>query len=219
MVTDSSICTATLVSTRAVITAGHCVCGPKSINRISFQTLSDLDKQSKNYQVISIKVAPEYDPVCQLKRANQRTQQSFGGYDMAIVTLLDLVDVSNGVRVISLASESDIPVPNSVVFIVGYGQDSKASDDTRKYGGVLKKGRATVMECLHKTIGNPICIRPGPVSAQIVGPGDSGSPLLLTPQGPIIGVASNGVFLPDLKDLSVEYASVSRSLKFIMSNI
>ncbi|CAH8862661.1 unnamed protein product [Trichobilharzia szidati] len=219
MVTDSSMCTATLVSTRAVITAGHCVCGPKSINRISFQTLSDFDKRSVNYQAISVKVAPEYDPVCQLKRANQRTQQSFGGYDMAIVTLSGIVDVSSGVRVISLASASDIPVPNSIVFIVGYGKDSKASDDTRKYGGVLKKGRATVMECMHKVVGNPICIRPGPVSAQIVGPGDSGGPLLLTPQGPIIGVASNGVFLPAINDLTVEYASVSRSLEFIMSNI
>ncbi|VDQ07801.1 unnamed protein product [Trichobilharzia regenti] len=146
MITDVSMCTATLVSTKAIITAGHCVCGPKSINRvsmslcISFQTLSDFDKRSVNYQVASIEVAPEYDPVCQMKRARQRTQQSFGGYDIAIVTLSEMVDMSTGVKVISLATESDIPVPNSVVYIVGYGRDSKATDDTRLYGGVLKKG-------------------------------------------------------------------------------
>ncbi|CAH8862658.1 unnamed protein product [Trichobilharzia szidati] len=219
MVTDVSMCTATLISTKAIITAGHCVCGPTAINRVSFQTLSDFDKRSVNYQVASIEIPPEYDPVCQLKRARRRTQQSFGGYDMAILTLSEMVDMSTGIKVISLPTGSDIPVPNSLVYILGYGLDSKATDDTRVYGGVLKKGRATVMECLHRTVGNPICIRPGPDTAQIAGPGDSGGPLLLTPQGPIIGVASSGVYLPAIKDLSVEYASISRSLEFIMSNI
>ncbi|CAH8579313.1 unnamed protein product [Heterobilharzia americana] len=219
MITDQSMCTATLVSTKAIITAGHCVCGPKSIRRISFLTLSDFDKRSINYEPSSIKVPPEYDPVCQLKRANQRVTQTFGGYDVAVVTLSEMVDLGDGVKVVSMASESEIPVPNTVVHIVGYGKDVRASDDTARYGGVLKKGRAVVMECLHKTVGNPICIKPDPISQQIIGPGDSGGPLLLTPQGPIIGVASGGVFLPAIGDLCVEYASVSRSLGFIMSNI
>lgn len=83
----------------------------------------------------------------------------------------------------------------------------------------LHIGSATVMACRHKTYGNPICVKPGPNSKQIAGPGDSGGPLLFSSQGPIIGVASSGVVLSSLADLCVEYSSVARMLKFILFNI
>nr|AGW99228.1 elastase 2b [Schistosoma japonicum] len=219
LMTETSMCTATLISAKAVITAGHCVCGTKSINRIAFLALSDFDHRAVNHDASEIKIPPEYEPTCQLKRENKRVTQSFGGYDMAIVLLTKMVNLESGIKVISLPSESDIPMPASIVYIVGYGADVKDPDPSGRYGGILKKGRATVMKCRHRTIGNPICIQPGPDDKQISGPGDSGGPLLLSPQGPIIGVASNGLFLPNLGDLCVEYSSVARLLQFILSNI
>ncbi|KAH8858588.1 Cercarial protease [Schistosoma japonicum] len=196
--TETSMCTATLISAKAVITAGHCVCGTKSINRIAFLALSDFDHRAVNHDASEIKIPPEYEPTCQLKRENKRVTQSFGGYDMAIVLLTKMVNLESGIKVISLPSESDIPMPASIVYIVGYGADVKDPDPSGRYGGILKKG---------------------PDEKQISGPGDSGGPLLLSPQGPIIGVASNGLFLPNLGDLCVEYSSVARLLQFILSNI
>ncbi|CAH8592504.1 unnamed protein product [Schistosoma margrebowiei] len=219
LMTHASMCTGSLVSTRAVLTAGHCVCGETPIVRISFLSLSEFEQRTINHQPSEIKVAPDYYPVCQLKRENKRITKSLSGYDMAIITLTNSVNLETGIKVVSLATESDIPIPESIVYMVGYGQDVKDSDPAGRNGGILKKGSSTVMACRHKTYGNPICVKPGPNSKQIAGPGDSGGPLLFSPQGPIIGVASSGVVLSSLADLCVEYSSVARMLKFILFNI
>ncbi|KAH9580754.1 hypothetical protein MS3_00009304 [Schistosoma haematobium] len=222
LVTYASMCTGSLVSTRAVLTA----VGLHGSNvdilcllQISFLSLSEFEQRTINHQPSEIKVAPDYYPVCQLKRENKRITKSLSGYDMAIITLTNSVNLETGIKVVSLATESDIPIPESIVYMVGYGQDVKDSDPAGRNGGILKKGSATVMACRHKTYGNPICVKPGPNSKQIAGPGDSGGPLLFSSQGPIIGVASSGVVLSSLADLCVEYSSVARMLRFILFNI
>uniref|UniRef100_A0A183K241 Peptidase S1 domain-containing protein n=1 Tax=Schistosoma curassoni TaxID=6186 RepID=A0A183K241_9TREM len=177
--------------------------------QISFLSLSEFEQRTINHQPSEIKVAPDYYPVCQLKRENKRITKSLSGYDMAIITLTNSVNLETGIKVVSLATESDIPIPESIVYMVGYGQDVKDSDPAGRNGGILKKGSATVMACRHKTYGNPICVKPGPNSKQIAGPGDSGGPLLFSSQGPIIGVASSGVVLSSLADLCVEYSRKS----------
>ncbi|XP_018647457.1 cercarial elastase (S01 family) [Schistosoma mansoni] len=75
------------------------------------------------------------------------------------------------------------------------------------------------MECRHATNGNPICVKAGQNFGQLPAPGDSGGPLLPSPQGPVLGVVSHGVTLPNLPDIIVEYASVARMLDFVRSNI
>ncbi|VDP23205.1 unnamed protein product [Schistosoma margrebowiei] len=197
-------------------TTGNPICVQAEI---SFLSLSEFEQRTINHQPSEIKVAPDYYPVCQLKRENKRITKSLSGYDMAIITLTNSVNLETGIKVVSLATESDIPIPESIVYMVGYGQDVKDSDPAGRNGGILKKGSSTVMACRHKTYGNPICVKPGPNSKQIAGPGDSGGPLLFSPQGPIIGVASSGVVLSSLADLCVEYSSVARMLKFILFNI
>ncbi|CAH8574867.1 unnamed protein product [Schistosoma intercalatum] len=79
--------------------------------------------------------------------------------------------------------------------------------------------RATIMECRHATNGDPICVKSGQNFGQLPAPGDSGGPLLPSPQGPVLGVVSHGVTLPNLPDIIVEYASVARMLDFVRSNI
>ncbi|RTG80504.1 uncharacterized protein DC041_0003281 [Schistosoma bovis] len=75
------------------------------------------------------------------------------------------------------------------------------------------------MECKHSTTGNPICVQAEVVFGQITAPGDSGGPLLPSPQGPVLGVVSHGVTLSNRLDVLVEYASVARMLNFVKSNI
>uniref|UniRef100_A0A5K4FBU6 Peptidase S1 domain-containing protein n=1 Tax=Schistosoma mansoni TaxID=6183 RepID=A0A5K4FBU6_SCHMA len=126
-----------------------------------------------------------------------------------------MVNLRSGVKVVSLPQASDIPTPGTDVFIVGYGRDDNDRDPSRRAGGILKKGRATVTECRHETHVNPICVKAGPNSGQLLGPGDNGGPLLPSPQGPVLGVVSHGVTLSHLP----EYVSVARMLNFVRSNI
>ncbi|CAH8635755.1 unnamed protein product [Schistosoma rodhaini] len=152
-------------------------------------------------------------------RQRRPIAQTLSGFDIAIVMLAQMVNLQSGITVISLPQASDIPTPGTGVFIVGYGRDDNDRDPSRKNGGILKKGRATIMECRHATNGNPICVKAGQNFGQLPAPGDSGGPLLPSPQGPVLGVVSHGVTLPNLPDIIVEYASVARMLDFVRSNI
>ncbi|CAH8574958.1 unnamed protein product [Schistosoma intercalatum] len=166
--TYASMCTGSLVSTRAVLTAGHCVCGETPIVRISFLSLREFEQRTINHQPSEIKVAPDYYPVCQLKRENKRITKSLSGYDMAIITLTSSVNLETGIKVVSLATESDIPIPESIVYMVGYGQDVKDSDPAGRNGGILKKGKTMCTGSLVSTravltAGHCVC-SPLPVS-------------------------------------------------------
>ncbi|XP_018647362.1 cercarial elastase (S01 family) [Schistosoma mansoni] len=217
--TERTMCTGSLVSTRAVLTAGHCVCSPMPVVQVSFLTLRNGDQQGIHHQPSGVKVAPEYMPSCTASRQRRRIRQTLSGFDIATVMLAQMVNLQSGIRVISLPQASDIPTPGTDVFIVGYGRDDNDRDPSRRAGGILKKGRATVMECKHSTTGNPICVQAAYVFGQITAPGDSGGPLLRSPQGPVLGVVSHGVTLSNRLDVLVEYASVARMLGFVSSNI
>lgn len=114
--------------------------------QISFLSLSEFEQRTINHQPSEIKVAPDYYPVCQLKRENKRITKSLSGYDMAIITLTNSVNLETGIKVVSLATESDIPIPESIVYMVGYGQDVKDSDPAGRNGGILKKGELPVID-------------------------------------------------------------------------
>nr|P12546.1 RecName: Full=Cercarial protease; AltName: Full=Cercarial elastase; Flags: Precursor [Schistosoma mansoni]AAA29864.1 cercarial protease precursor [Schistosoma mansoni] len=219
LTTERTMCTGSLVSTRAVLTAGHCVCSPLPVIRVSFLTLRNGDQQGIHHQPSGVKVAPGYMPSCMSARQRRPIAQTLSGFDIAIVMLAQMVNLQSGIRVISLPQPSDIPPPGTGVFIVGYGRDDNDRDPSRKNGGILKKGRATIMECRHATNGNPICVKAGQNFGQLPAPGDSGGPLLPSLQGPVLGVVSHGVTLPNLPDIIVEYASVARMLDFVRSNI
>ncbi|CAH8529934.1 unnamed protein product [Schistosoma turkestanicum] len=199
------------------------LCSVKEVTRLdkyaSFLALRNGDQNAINHQPSGVKIAPQYMPSCNALRSGRTPQQSLSGFDVAIVMLAQMVNLQSGVRVISLAQESDIPAPGTGVLIVGYGRDDNDRDPSRKNGGILKKGRATVMECRHATVGNPICVKSGQNFGQLPAPGDSGGPLLPSPQGPVLAVVSHGVTHTMYPDIIVEYASVARMLDFVRPNI
>ncbi|VDP23206.1 unnamed protein product [Schistosoma margrebowiei] len=219
LTTAKTMCTGSLVSTKAVLTAGHCVCSPMPVVQVAFLTLRNGDQQGIHHRPSGVVVAPEYMPSCTASRQRRRIQQTLSGFDIAIVLLAEMVNLQTGIKVLSLPQPTDIPTPGTSVLIVGYGRDDNDRDPSRRSGGILKKGRATVMECKHSTTGNPICVQAEVVFGQITAPGDSGGPLLPSPQGPVLGVVSHGVTLSSRLDILVEYASVARMLNFVKSNI
>jgi secreted trypsin-like serine protease len=177
------LCTGTLISTRIVLTAAHCIRSVENNIQVLFGT--DLSNGTAlGINATAIKIHPLYS-----KNKNRFSER----YDIALIKLED--DPPDYFRPMSLPTKEMAISKMDTTFLVGYGKTQYTANDSRT---------------LRMTFLNGITSEPGKlefiinrVEGRGTCKGDSGGPALIERNGKLIlmGLDSIGIFEVDLRTL------------------
>ncbi|PAA59894.1 hypothetical protein BOX15_Mlig032521g2 [Macrostomum lignano] len=188
-------CSASILDSRTVLTAGHCVCRTRPTSVLFGAVQGNRPESgSKRYSLDTSRqvINPKYTQC-----------NTVGKDDIAIVKTTADIEFTDLIKPIVL-HEAATSVGQSVT-IAGYGQDEN------RRSGVLKYATSTVESC-RRFIG-AVCQSMSPNSPYY---GDSGGPLFITVSGQPrqVGVVSGG----DFSNNQAIYGNVYDNLSFLKAN-
>ncbi|PAA78690.1 hypothetical protein BOX15_Mlig001687g5 [Macrostomum lignano] len=189
-------CSASILDSRTVLTAGHCVCRSKPTS-VLFGAVqgNNPESGSRRYSLSTSR---------QVIHPGYTRCGTIGKDDIAILKTTSAISFTSVIKPITLHT-SATSVGQSIT-IAGYGQDEN------RRSGVLKYATNTVAACRRFT--GAVCQSMSPNSPYY---GDSGGPLFISVSGQPrqVGVVSGG----DFTNNQAIYGNVYGSLSFIRGNM